>query len=410
MPLLDSLKPVAAQWTARYRRSPIPAFLSWWKAELVGCLPVRWQSWFQDRRETWLAFLDGTELRLQREGQAEPFARFDLSQQAEIVRSEVQRLLAGVPEPDRRLLLVLPSDSVLRVPLQFPAAVEQNLRQVLAFEMDRQTPFKADQVHFDWQAEPLSGGKQIRVDMAVTPREILDAMVEHSRTLGLALDGVDLAAPGPTPRRLGFNLLPEPQRARHRDPQKRLNLILGAAVLLLLVMVMHQSVANRAQALEGLRAQVDEARTEARAVVALRNQLETAIAGAGYLAARKGEVASVFRVLADLSARLPDDTWLERLTFRGGSMEIAGQSSESTRLIALLQGSRVLANPAFMGQISPDFRTQKERFTLSARYELRPGADEPPAPAPVPAAPNGDAGPSGDDEKEAADADASQAG
>src|SRR5690606_4649692 len=189
MPLLDSLKPVAAQWTARYRRSPIPAFLSWWKAELVGCLPVRWQSWFQDRRETWLAFLDGTELRLQREGQAEPFARFDLSQQAEIVRSEVQRLLAGVPEPDRRLLLVLPSDSVLRVPLQFPAAVEQNLRQVLAFEMDRQTPFKADQVHFDWQAEPLSGGKQIRVDMAVTPREILDALVEHSRTLGLALDG-----------------------------------------------------------------------------------------------------------------------------------------------------------------------------------------------------------------------------
>src|SRR5690606_26014749 len=102
--------------------------------------------------------------------------------------------------------------------------------------------------------------------------------------------------------------LPESQRARQRDPQKRLNLILGASAVLLLLLVMQQSVANRAQALDGLRVQVDEARTEARAVVALRNQLEMAVNGAGYLAARKGEIASVFRVVGDLSERLPDDT------------------------------------------------------------------------------------------------------
>jgi general secretion pathway protein L len=408
MPLLDSLKPVVAQWTARYRRSPVPAFLSWWKAELIGCLPASWQAWFQDRRETWFAIVDKDELRFQKEGQVEPFARFDLAQQPDIVRADVQRLLGNGPSPERRLLLAAPSSAVLRRQLQFPVAVEQNLRQVLSFEMDRQTPFKADQVHFDYQAQPLPGGKQLRVDMVLTPKPTLDALVERSRALALPLDGIDVPREGQAPQRQGFNLLPESLRARQRDPQKRLNLILAASALLLLVMVMHQSVANRAQALEGLRAQVEEARTEARAVVALRNQLETAVNGAGYLAARKSDVASVFRVVGDLSARLPDDTWLERLTFRDGGLEIAGQSAESTKLIALLQDSRVLSNPAFMGQISPDARTQKERFTLSARYQLRPGADQPPEPAAAAPA-EADAAPA-DVDKEAADADASTAG
>lgn len=405
MPLFDSLKPVVAQWTARYRRSAIPAFLAWWKAELVGCLPPKWQVWFQDRRETWFAVLDDGQLRFQKEGQAEPFARFELGGQPDdIVRADVNRLLGAGPSPERRLLLAAPSTAVLRRSLQFPVAVEPNLRQVLAFEMDRQTPFKADQVHFDFQVEPLPGGKQIRVDMALAPKPALDAVVERSRALGLALDGIDLTGGGAAPVRQGFNLLPESQRARHRDPQRRLNLILAASAVLLLVMVMHQSVANRAQALEGLRAQVEEARTEARAVVALRNQLENAVNGAGYLAARKGTVASVFRVLGDLSGRLPDDTWLERLSLRDGNLEVAGQSAESTKLIALLQDSKVLVNPAFMGQISPDARTQKERFTLGARYQLRPGADLPPEPAP--AAPEKPA----DDDKETANADAAAAG
>jgi general secretion pathway protein L len=376
MPLFDALKPVTAKWTARYRRSPLPAFLAWWKAELVGMLPPRWQAWFQDRRETWLATIDGDELRFQREGTPEPFARFDLRQQADILRTELVQLLGRGPHPDRRLILAAPPAAVLLRSLQFPPAVEQNLRQVLSFEMDRQTPFKADQVYFDYHVESPGAGRQLRVDLALAPRAAIDALTERARALGLALDGVDVPRSDPSGlRRRGYNLLPEAARVRRSNPQLRLNLILGAAAVLLLVMAMQQSIANRGQALEALRANVEQARTEAREVNLLRNRLDTAVNGAGYLAEKKAQTPSVFRVLGDLSERLPDDTWLERMTFREGGLEVAGQSSESTKLIALLQESRTLGNPAFMGQISPDARTRKERFTLSARYDLREGAD-----------------------------------
>jgi general secretion pathway protein L len=406
MPLLDAIKPVTAQWTARYRRSPLPAFLSWWKAELVGLLPVPARAWFQDRRETWLLWIEPAAVRVLREAGEGELARIALDQPPEAARDELARLLGSGPVPDRRLVLVLPAESVLTRHLQFPPAVEPNLRQVLAFEMDRQSPFKADQVYFDHRAEPVAGGRQLQVDLALAPRPVLDALVERARGLDLPLDAADVVSPGPAPRRLGFNLLPESARTRRSNPQLRLNLILAAAVLALLVLAMQQAVANRAQALDGLRANVEAARLEARTVAGLRNQLDNAVAGAGYLTERKRQAPSVLRVLGDLSERMPDDTWLERMTFREGGLEIAGQSSESTKLIGLLQGSRVLLNPAFMGQISPDARTGKERFTLGARYELRPGADDPPAPAPGPAAADGEA-PKGDGDG-AADGDAGQ--
>jgi general secretion pathway protein L len=288
--------------------------------------------------------------------------------------------------------------------------------------MDRQSPFKADQVYFDYRAEPIAGGRQLQVDLALAPRPVLDGLVERARGLDLPLDAADVVSPGSSPHRLGFNLLPDGARARRSNPQRRLNLVLAAACLALLVLAMQQAVANRALALEGLRANVESARVEARTVAGLRNQLNTAVAGAGHLAERKRQAPSVLRVLGDLSERMPDDTWLERMTFREATLEIAGQSNESTKLIAVLQDSKVLVNPAFMGQISPDARTGKERFTLGARYELRPGADDPPAAVPAAAAPAGAATPpaaAGDadpapgaadgNDEEAADADAAPA-
>lgn len=412
MPLLDALKPTVAPWVARYRRSPVPVFLAWWRAELVGLLPPRWQGWFQDRRVAWLVGFEDGSLALRRSGEAEPFARLPLDSDRDVLRADVQRLLGREPDPDRRLLLAVPASQALLRHLQFPAAVEANLRQVLAFEMDRQSPFKADQVYYDQQVEPAAAGRQIRVRLAIVPRPVLDGLVERARALDLPLDGADLLeGPGGAPA--GFNLLPEALRARRSDPQRRINWILAAAAVLLAVLAMQQSLVNRAQALDGLRANVEEARTEARAVTALRNQLDNAVEGAGYLTERKRQTPSVLRVLADVSARLPDHTWLERMSFREGALEIAGQSDEATRLIALLQDSRTLANPAFIGQISPDARTRKERFTLTARYRLQPGADDPlPAPEQAPDKPDDepDAVAPAEADQEAADADAPAAG
>ena len=48
-----------------------------------------------------------------------------------------------------RVVVALPPDQVLRKTINLPAAVEDNLAQVLAYDLDRHTPFKPEEVCFD---------------------------------------------------------------------------------------------------------------------------------------------------------------------------------------------------------------------------------------------------------------------
>ncbi len=46
--------------------------------------------------------------------------------------------------------LLLPESVVLQTHVTMPLAAEANLRQALAYEMDRHTPFSAEEVFFGW--------------------------------------------------------------------------------------------------------------------------------------------------------------------------------------------------------------------------------------------------------------------
>ena len=54
----------------------------------------------------------------------------------------------GAATPNR-LLVALPARDVLRKRIVLPAAAEENYRQVLAYDLDRHTPFKAEELYFD---------------------------------------------------------------------------------------------------------------------------------------------------------------------------------------------------------------------------------------------------------------------
>ena len=64
-----------------------------------------------------------------------------------------------------------PPGQVLRKKITLPAAVEENLGQALAYDLDRHTPFKPDEVYFDAVVigrDPAK--KEIRVDWAAALR------------------------------------------------------------------------------------------------------------------------------------------------------------------------------------------------------------------------------------------------
>ena len=296
--------------------------------------------------------------------------RIAINEPADVQKAAYTRLRTQIDDPNLRQFYCIRSERTLRRTISLPIAAEDNLRQVLMFEMDRQTPFKADQVYFDYHvAARAAADRNLQVDLTVVPRAQLDAELTAVVASGAQLDGVDCWRDGSGSARAGLNLLPPERRRKRKNLRLRLNLALAAATVVLLATVMLQSLANRESAIAAMTVEVEKAQNDAKQVAALRKTLEDTINSANFLSRKKCETPLMVTLLNDLTTRLADDTYLERLSIdEKNKIEMQGLSSDASKLIGLLQKSDVITNPGVQGTIQPDPRTKKDRFNITLEF------------------------------------------
>jgi len=373
MTLAEALNPVLARLRSRLAQTPIPRFWRWWSGELLSFLPPRWRDVLavEDACVVLQAHGEGFEVLAERAGVRAPLLSL-AADEHEDWQSQLERGLDDSRRGQRRLLL-MPSASLLRRSISLPAAALENLQAVLGFELDRQTPFKADQVYFDSRVlRQDAGAKQVHVELLVVPKQTLDSTLGKLGGIAASLSAVDvLDASG---QRLGVNLLPAERRASLPRTQPLIQAALLVASLVLVLFGLGQVVDNRVEAVEQMQAEVETQRERARVVSALRKQLDDAAAAANFLAIQKQTQASMVLLLNELTRILPDDTFLERLSVSGSQVSITGFSSQATRLIGQLQDSPMLRDAALNGAIQPDPRVARDRLTITASYGPAPEA------------------------------------
>ncbi len=375
---MQSLRPWMDRVRRGWRASPLPAFLTWWGGELRQLLPQRWRGWFSTGADWYLLQVGGTQWILRHAGRAEPLASWEENPDEArplVLNAALQR----VDREDLRLALLLPSTTVLRRNLLLPLAARDNLLQVVAFEMDRQTPFNVAQVYYAARELPVTAvAGRFQVELVAVMRHTLDPLLARLRAQGITIDAVDVAQ---ADDRLGVNLLPAEQTPRRAHPRRRLNLALGAACVLLLLLVCGEWLHNRRVVLQQMQAEVESMRGEAQQVATLRQQLQDNAGAAGFLAKRKKDTVSMLSLLQDATARLPDSTWLERFSVDNtGQIGMQGQSQQAAKLLDALKDSQVLTDAGFQGSIQPDPATGKERFYLTAKVR-EPASSRPKAAA-----------------------------
>lgn len=366
MPFADALSPLLGRLRLRYAQSALPAFLAWWTGQLRDCIPKRWQHLLsapeQSLRLQWSA--EGlTPLRVVGETSTElERIRFPVDDEGvDAFEVAVSDLPAHAPR-----VLLLPPGAALRRTLNLPAAALNNARSMAAFEIDRQTPFRGDQVMFDCRITvPPAGARTFAVDLAVIPKDAYQGLLERVGPLAARLDAVDLDVGG---RPAGYNFLPlEARRAHdHRPFLINLGLVLGGVLCLGLAMA--QLVDNRGEAVSQLQAEIESQRAAARITAQLKSGLEDAVKAANFLAEHRAQQPSMLELLRLLTELLPDDTYLERLSYSGDTASISLQSSSAAQMVERLQNESRFENPSLVGAIQPDPRSGKDRATLTVRF------------------------------------------
>lgn len=359
----------------RVQTGPVGQFFSWWVEELRLALPTSWQRRLQhaQRRVVVESRTDGYHVAADENRELTPLGVIPISADAELWREQVEDLLRnnGLQEAPRFLLVDVGRFLVRDVSL--PAAAESNLRDVLTFEMDRQTPFRASAVYFDWQLlERAAGGGPLRLKLFVIPRTEVDVAVKAIENQGFRLAGVDACD---VQRSLGLNVLPPGQRFKVVNRKARTNLVLAGVAAALLAITMTFSLYLREHQIAALEQAIADVRGEANQVAKIRSQIENASEAAGFLAMRRAESPLAIELLADITRILPDDTFLERLVISKTSVQMQGKSKNAQQLIELVNRSDFLGSAAFRGSTRLDARTGLEIFEINAEITQPGGSD-----------------------------------
>ncbi|WPO98446.1 type II secretion system protein GspL [Pseudomonas sp. HR96] len=291
-----------------------------------------------------------------------------------------QRLVWPLPpgvDSTRPATLLLPASLVLVQRLELPAAAAGNLHAVVGFEIDRYTPFTAEQVHYAVRLLERDATRA-RVLLVAIGRERLSAILEHCQGLGLqvhSLRALDESG----------QLLPGELLALERRSAGAATRLLRAAMVLalaLLIALLASLLEQRQVAVEQMSAQVAEQRRQVAQLQTVRRELTDSRDAAGYLSRLKAAMPTTSQLLGELTECLGDDSWLEQLQVRdSGELSVAGQSRHASALLNHARGCAHLQAVQFQGVIQPDGQTGNDRFALVARIRQE-AADAPTAQTP----------------------------
>jgi general secretion pathway protein L len=336
------------------------SFWRWWTGELIELLPENVQKAIAQRQQKLYVEVDNDKLLLSLGNHAA---------QREVLRLAIDATDAGdedIPREVQQTILLVPDDKVLARRISLPTAAEENLREVLGFEMDLHTPFEASEVYYDYTVVGRDNSRQkVTVDLIYAPRDAVDALVDGASSLGMTTDVVtcrrrDNANLQPV------NLLPQEKRRARRFDVKNLNLALTALLAALLVAAITIPIVQKNRAIAEVEAQVQAAAAEARQGAALRQDLEKMAEASQFLVEKKASDVMIVELVDEVSRILPDHTWITRLDFSGTDLHIQGQSSASSSLIKIVESSPYFENARFGSPVVQITGTDNDRFYITA--------------------------------------------
>lgn len=303
-----------------------------------------------------------------------PAPSVTVPREAVTTSSELRDLRTGGRSQVR---LLLTPDQVLVKTFSLPAAVEENLRDVVGFELDRHTPFKASQAYYDVKVLRRDAQKEtIDVVLAVAARSQVDTLLATLRGAGLAVAAIGLFDAAPLGG-LSLDLLP----LQDRPPRKwgnllRVNLALAAGVMVAVAVAVLLPIWQKREKVIALIPLVGRTSAEYDASQRIFDEYTRLANQYNYIVTRKQGTYPTVMVLEELTHVSPDTTWLQSLEMKtsGKTRELVllGEAQSASRVMEILEQSAYFQNATQRSQTMRGSQPNLERFHVAT--ELKPRA------------------------------------
>ena len=355
----------------------LPALWQWWTGELRTMLPPSMARWIDGDTVATNIMVDEFGLTIINTGTepAKPFQAGHVPLDALPNHPVLRDLIATGRD---RVRLVLTQDQAMVKSITLPMATEENLREVIGFELDRHTPFTPDQAYYDVQIERRDPQQEkIVVTLVVASKTEVAALVETLRRAGLTCTAIGVHAAA-APNATSVDLQPaadKPTRRLSRLHQVNLGLLGLAALLAFAAVVL--PIWQKREAIKILIPQAEKAGAEFQVSERVYTEYTRIAAEYNFLATRKHAVYPVVSVLEELARTFPDTTWVQKLDIKPNGkvreVTLLGEAQSTSKVIENLEQSplSLFQNSKQQSQTTR-LQPNTERFHVSAEIKPRP--------------------------------------
>lgn len=344
----------------------ITRFFNWWGEGLTCLVPAFVRHFFQvDVLQLSLDLAKGTAFVID-QSRGTVNSQYDYAKDATELPANLQEALKELGDTKTETVLLLGQKDVLFTDVELPAEAESNLGNILAYEMDRRTPFTVDQVYHDYhvtRSENKPG--HISVKMVIVPRPYIDHLIQQVNNWGLVLSAIMVSQNNSTSG-LQFNLLPDKSRTAHSPVMARLNQGLIATFILIVASTVFFSLSRQETKIDQLKQKINTVSQEVREVQQLKKRIDRLVADSQTVIEKKHQSFNIVDMLNDLTLLIPDHTWLSNIQIRGERITIQGESFNTAELIGLIEASGRYSNAAFASPVVRDAKSGRDRFRITA--------------------------------------------
>ena len=353
--------------------SRLNAFWQWWTGELRALVPPRLMSWVVGDVAVTDVTVDASGITLIRIESGEPIA-FAKILNIELTTHPLLRELRAKGHDQARLLLG--ADQVLRKTISLPAAIEENLREVMGFELDRHTPFVSSQAYYDVKLQKRDTQREtIEVLLAVAARAVVDPLLATVRQAGLSVDAITVA--GAEPAAQTIELLPANDKpARKWGNLPRLNLALLAGALLLGLVALLLPIWQKREEVIALNALVGKVSADYEISRRVNDEYTKLANEYNYVTGKKQGMHSSLAILEELTRISPDTTAAQSLDLKstGKTREVTliGEAQAASRVIEALEQSPLFQNASQRSQTRRGSLGTNEWFHIATELKPKP--------------------------------------
>jgi general secretion pathway protein L len=342
--------------------------LVWWSRQMRDLLPDHWLGRWDDRSgallvepaesDSGLPPYRGVALRERRSGTERLLGRFALDPAG---LNDLRQMISR--RRPKRSVLLLPQDALLERTVFLPLAAERDWTSVMRFEMDRLTPFSASDVFWSGIVPGRDRPQgRLQLLLSLVPRAGVDQLLASLALAGLRPDAMQALAPDGQIRSIGLERMASRGMIWLHRAVAAISAICAALALaaVALPFLMQSRELHR---VDSLIAALNPTVQQAEAL--RRTALERAARNSAIAARRQGS-GDAMAVLAAVTDALPDDTYLQELSLDHGRLNLAGQSGEAARLIAVLTGNGRIRNPVFSAPVTRNEVVHADVFSIRA--------------------------------------------